>query len=476
MRPHIKAATFILALGLVALAIHAEDAGGGFGPGRPPLTPVHWWENWGALKDEDQRIDVFDPLKYVPLDDCAKNGFFSLGAEYRERYESWDNFAFGNGPVHDDDGYLLTRFMLYGDLRLQKHIRIFAELKSDWETGRRGPERIYDVDQLDVSSLFVELGCDLDSTGKTIDFRLGRQEMRYGSGRFIEIQDSTNNRQSFDAAKMMLNLGKWQIDAFYSRPVENHTGVFDNHSSKGYSLSGIYAVTHSVPVLKGATLDAYMLRTDVDDALYFKGIHDEHRNTLGVRLSGAFHNFNYDVEQDYQFGEYGNGGIQAWASSNEIGYTFAKTPTTPHPFLRLDAHSGDQGPGHKDLGTFDNPFAAGEYFSEPAPIGPRNMMDIRPAVDWHLRKNLTLTTANIFYWRESLNDGTYFMPGIPMAPPEPHGHRDVGSETIANLQWNFQAHGTFNTSYSHFVGGEFFRHEPSGRNFDYVAAWVTFRF
>ncbi len=460
---------------LILLApARAEDAGGGFGPGRPPTNcPIHWWDDFGFLKDKEQQTDLFDPVKFIPLDDSNQR-YFSVGLEYRERYESWSNSAFGQGPSHDPNGYELSRVLLRGDLRLKPHFRIYTELKSVYESGREGAIRPFDQDAVDVLAAFVEAGTDLGD-GKSIDFRIGRQELHYGSGRLIEIVDSLNNRQSFDAAKMMLNLGKWQVDTFYSRPVNNEIGAFDDKSSKHYSLAGIYAVCRNLPLLTGAGLDAYVLRNDVDNALFFKGIEDEHRTTIGSRLYGSFKSFSYDVEPDLQVGQYDGNTIRAWASSNDIGYTFAKAPAAPKLDLHFDAFSGDRGHDEKSLGTFNSLFPNGEYYSEPSPIGKQNMVDLRPAVEWHPHKDITLTTANIWYWRQSIHDGTYFYNGSPMVPPI-NKDRFIGSETVVNLEWRAQKHVSINTAYSHFIVGDFLRNSPHGKNFDFLAAWMTFRF
>src|SRR5687768_2745388 len=52
-------------------------------------------------------------------------------------------------------------------------------------------------------------------------------------------------------------------------------------------------------------------------------------------------------------------------------------------------------------------FRRGSYFNEASLIGPQNLMDLQPGVEFALTKSLKLTTSCDFIWRESLDDGVY---------------------------------------------------------------------
>ncbi|HLX64467.1 MAG TPA: alginate export family protein [Planctomycetota bacterium] len=462
--------TFLFAFALSGIC---EDAGGGFGPGPQPLTPVHWWENWGYLKDPSQRGDLFDPVKFIPFD-CANDSYMSVGLEFRARYESWSNEAFLNGPPNDHDGFYLQRTMLRTDYRFHKHFRIYTELINAEQFGRKGPERTLEEDRLEFINAFVEAGCDIDET-KSIDFRIGRQEMRYGSGRLIDIRDVVNNRQTFDGAKMMLKLDNWQVDGFYTHLVAQQPGVFDDTGNSKFALAGLYATTSKLPLLKGAGLDLYLLRDDNDNGLFFQGIKHEHRESAGARLFGSFHNFSYDCEGTYQFGKFGEDHISAWSSSNDIGYTFAKIQTQPKFFLRADAFSGDHNLADHSLGTFNALFPNSPYFCQDSPIGKQNMVDLHPGVEFHPHSKVTLSAGNIWYWRESVHDGTYYFNNIPMFAPISQA-RYIGDEQVVQVQWRALKHATVEAAFSRFHAGEFIRANPHGKDFDFVASWVTFRF
>ena len=66
--------------------------------------------------------------------------------------------------------------------------------------------------------------------------------MLYGSGRLIDVREGVNLRRSFDAARLLLRLGDWSVDGFWSKPVLNRPGVFDDIPYPNLSLWGVYAV------------------------------------------------------------------------------------------------------------------------------------------------------------------------------------------------------------------------------------------
>ena len=96
-------------------------------------------EDWGFLRDKKLRIDLWDPIKYVPLRKTDKNWFLTFGGEARETWEQIGNDNWGQSPIMN--GYLNERYMLYADLHYGPHVRTFFELKSginSWVLGALG--------------------------------------------------------------------------------------------------------------------------------------------------------------------------------------------------------------------------------------------------------------------------------------------------------------------------------------------------
>lgn len=113
-------------------------------------------DDFTYLRDPSCRNDFWDPVKYISLN-AQGDWYVSFGGEIRERYERFHNPLWGQQP-QSPGGYLLQRYLLFGDLHLSESVRIFSELMSDWETARvGGPRPQIDQDQLDFSQFFIDL-------------------------------------------------------------------------------------------------------------------------------------------------------------------------------------------------------------------------------------------------------------------------------------------------------------------------------
>ena len=112
--------------------------------------------------------------------------------------EALRNAAFGSGP-QDADGYVLQRYLVHADLHAGRRVRFFTELQSGVETARTGGPRPTDEDRLELNQAFAEM-C-VGSGPRVFTFRVGRQEVAFGSGRSISRSEGRNVRRSFDALR-----------------------------------------------------------------------------------------------------------------------------------------------------------------------------------------------------------------------------------------------------------------------------------
>jgi hypothetical protein len=131
----------------------------------------------------------------------------------------------------------------------------------------------------------------------------------------------------------------------------------------------------------------------------------------------------YNWEPAYQWGNFGSGSIRAWSVSTETGFTFDRLRFQPRPLLRANVYSGDGNAAGQNLGTFNPLFPRGAYFTPKALpfLGPQNLVDLHPVLQFHLKPNVTGAFAWNWYWRESTHDGIYaFGSGILI---DPAGHQ-----------------------------------------------------
>jgi hypothetical protein len=207
-------------------------------------------ENYFRLKDSV--VNFYNRIKYIPLSQSG-SVYLSFGGEVRQEldyyvHEDWGASGLGR------DVFLLQRYHLHADLHLGNRIRLFGQLRSGLEDGRKNGPRPIDEDQLNVQNLFVDV-IAYQEMDRTITLRLGRQEVQYGSGRLIDVRNGPNLRLYFDGAKVAYASSGLKLDAFVlAEPIVN-TGIFDNKSTRKANLWGIYS-TYTIP--KSSSFDFFI--------------------------------------------------------------------------------------------------------------------------------------------------------------------------------------------------------------------------
>jgi hypothetical protein len=437
---------------------------------RPSFQTLRYNEDWSFLHDPSQRTDWFDAVKFIPLD--GTNIYASFGGEARLKYERYDEPVFNQQPA-DNGGFLLQRYLLHADVQLGPHFRAFGQLQTSLEDYRSGGSRPTDRDDFDVHQAFFDAATTwLD--GNEVTLRAGRQEMAYGSQRLISVRESPNNRLAFDAVRVLTQFGEWDVDVWLGQPVEIDPGMFDDQRIDEATFWGGY-LTGPMAFIPGLRADFYYLGLSRDNARFARGTADETRHSLGTRLFGKHGALDWNFEFVGQLGSFGDDDILAWTAASDTGWTFADVPARPRVFLRADIASGDD--GGSNLGTFNPLFPRGAYFNEAGLIGPQNLMDLQPGVEFTLTKSLKLTASCDFVWRESLDDGVYGVALNLQVPPGASRDRYVGTFPSATLAWQAGRHLNLTLNYVAYLFGDFVKESlPNQRNGNYVSVVATFRF
>jgi hypothetical protein len=441
----------------------------------PAYKLLRYEEDYSYLKDPSRRTDFWDSIKYMPQ--CGREDWYlSLGGELRERYEFYHEQDAGQVPPDArNNGYMLQRYLLHGDLHLGPYFRFFGQFMTGLEDGRiGGPRPDIDRDAFDAHQAFADFVLPLAGEKDTLTARLGRQELEYGSGRLIDVRDGPNLRLSFDAARLLLHRGDWQVDGWWGRPVRDRRGVFDDDPDPTRSFWGVYAV-HPLPLLPKGNVDLYYLGFENKNAVYVQGPGYELRHTLGTRLWGRPLPWEYNLEYDWQFGRFVPGSIEAWSAAHAVRYNFSDRPLKPRLGLRFDVASGDNNPATANLQTFNPLFPSGIYFNLLNPVGPLNIIDLHPTIDLYAGKKLTMSFDWDFFWRESLGDGVYRISGTPLRTGV-GGARYVGNCPAVTVVWNPTRHLSVLTSYIHFFPGPYFQANPPDKDTDYFTVWLDYKF
>ncbi len=463
-----------IALGgvLGAIGLIAGDGEAACPSSRAPYLTLRYEEDYSFLRDPSCKTDLWDGLKYVPLD-RRDDVYLSTGVDARVKYEYFRNFLWGQGP-QDADGYVLQRYLVHGDLHVTPYARAFLQLQSALEEGRKGGPRATDEDKLDLNQAFLDGVAPLGD-GRSLTLRIGRQELSYGSQRLVSVRESPNVRQTFDALRLIFAVPGWRLDGFVSRPVDVHTGSFDDRPNGPRSFWGVYAVT-GLPILPDGHTDLYYLGLSNDRARFDQGLASEVRQTVGTRLWGRPAQWDYNVELIYQWGTFGRGDIRAWGAASDTGYTLRTLPWRPRLAVRADINSGDRNPRDRNLQTFNALFPRGSYFGEIAILGPANLFDVHPYVDLHPTDRVTVTVDADSFRRQSNRDGIYSPSGAVLRTGQRSRATHVGEQVALQAEWRVDAHCSIVANYTHFFAGRFIRETGPGKDMDYTTAWLQYRF
>jgi hypothetical protein len=458
----------------------------------PPYHILREEEDWSFLRNPARRRDWLDPIKYIPFGADGKS-YLTLGGDIREMYELFHNEAWGLAPVVNND-WLLQRYMFHADVHVGSRVRGFVRTNSGVINGRvGGPRQIIDNDRFDFNAAWVDLNLHVNEQERPdLTLRVGRQEMYYGSGRLVSVREGINIRNAFDGLRLIARKGSWRVDTFATKPVITLPGVFDDRYDRAQSFWGTFA-TGSLPPRVPFKLDAYYLGLRRKEALSALGIAPETRHTLGGRIwkSGIpfapGEGWDYDVESAYQFGKYGagtgfsqaafgRGNVRAWTFSTATGYTWDRVALKPRIGLNTGVASGDNDPANPDIQTFFTPFPNGYYFGAIQQNGPLNIQGFRPNVSVFLPNRMMVAADTFFFWRQSLNDALYGIPGFPLRPLGPSRARYIGTQSDVELSWPVTQHVLINAIYAQFLVGRYLEESPPGSNLRYFHLMLAYQF
>jgi hypothetical protein len=416
-------------------------------PGNPPLAnrphldPFPAEQDWSFLADPADRTDALDRLKYLHWGEDAQH-YASFGLEYRTEYEYFDNWMFGAGQ-QDHNGYVMIRVMPHVDLHFGSDLRFFTELKFDYIAGRNGgPRPGVDEDPGDFHQGFLEVGTHVSREQGT-SLRVGRQEVVLGTGRLFDNNEGPNVKLSFDGVRLITQTAHIRWDNFALKPVEDNLDFFSDAPNHAQTTWGSY-LTAPLPIASRGQVDLYYLGLATASATYNRGSGNELRHTIGARLFRVPNaGLDYNWELDDQWGSFGADRIRAWSVSTETGYTLSHVRFRPRPLLRVDAYSGDGDRSGHTLGTFNPYFPRGAYFTPKTDpfLGPQNLMDLHPVLQFLARQNVTGEISWNWYWRESSQDGVYAFGSDALVNPSNGSRvRYLGDQGDMEIRWSPAKH------------------------------------
>lgn len=430
-------------------------------------TNLRYDEDWSVLSDAPR--EGWKQAKYVALTTDG-TAYLTLGGEARTRFEGFDDNLWGDPPA-PDDGYLWLRVMPHADLQAGS-ARVFVQGIAGYARGVGAGKGPADETGIDLLQGFADVRLDLGEDSR-ITLRGGRELMALGSERLVGIRYGPNIPQAFDGFRAIAEHGPLRVDAFHLRPVSIGGGDFDDWTSKTRHLDGVYA---TITPAGGIGIDAYWLSYENEGARFVGRLGRETRDTVGLRFFGERGNLGWNWEAMLQRGHFAGNRIRAWSFATETAWSFPQTPLKPRIRLRANVASGDRDPADGKLGTFNALFPKGKYFGELSPIGPRNIMDLHPSVDFDLGSGVAVELAAASFWRQTRGDGIYDIPGGLIRAAGGSSVRHIGEQVEISAGWQASATLSFAASLSAFRPGAFIRDTGPARTIRMVGAEAMLKY
>ena len=427
--------------------------------------------NFSYLDDPNHEKDFFDPLKRIHL---GNDFLLSFGGQFWYRHvretDRGLNAAGRNNSFH------LTRLRLHTDIWYQDKIRFFGEFLDARALGESFTPRGIERNHTDMLSIFMDIKLAEAMGGKAY-VRIGRQELTFGSQRLISSLDWANTRRTFQGVKTFWHTPKFNLDAFWVRPMRTQPNAFDNWQKKRdfVGLWGTYKPK------KGDEIDLYFLSL-LDNRNIFVGQGgvrgDAEIHTIGARYIGTYERFLFELEGMYQFGDFSNQDISAGAVAVGGGYKIP-LPYNPQFWLRYDYASGDDNLGTGgSRNTFNHLFPFGNYYMGWLDlVGRQNIHDFNAQFSLHPQRWLTLITQYHRYYLAEKTDFLYNAGGAGIlrdATGASGSH--VGDEIDVRFNIHVDRHQDVLVGYSKMWAGTFTKATRPGINPDLFYVQYNFRF
>jgi Alginate export len=460
-----------------ALLIGAVARAATMDPAPPSFRLLRYDEDYAYLAHKDAAADnLWESSKYIPFDALGREGpFLSFGGELRFQYiEKWDDQF---GRIQGAEGSLQQRYMLHTDLVWPKRFRIFGQLLSAWEHGRKPASLPTDANHLDAQQIFAEI--KLAPEAETNDYlRVGRQEILLAGHQLLKVREGPDVRLAFDGARLHLAHQEFDADAFATNVVQPKPGGFDD-SWTDDSVRFAGANIGWQPTVTGWTnlrADAFVFDYYNRFARYEQASGAEHRQTYGLRASGRLGPWDFDYEASVQGGTLGALNIHAWGVALFTVYRWDAEPLKPRLTFGLSSVTGDRNRSDHQLNTFNCLFARGDYFGDTSLLTGSNTLDgsllgeCSPSEKFHVGFQWDRL------WRSETTDGLYAPPLIYIRSGLVSNSRDIGNQFTLTTTFNVNRFVTIQAIGAVFVAGDFIEAGPTKEGTEGLTLRTQFKF
>jgi hypothetical protein len=376
----------------------------------------------------------------------------------------------------DDEGdaleFVRLRTRVMFDATVLEWLRALVKIQDSRSFGEEHGV-LGDLEGVDLKEGFVDIRGLFGV--ECLDFRIGRQEMKYGNQRLISTLDWHPVGRSWDGFRLMYDGDRFHTHLFITRIDERFLVGGQDESEDFLGLYGWWDVAEK------HVLDLYVLfrrNQDADDIVGEDGAGgDESLWTLGARFEGALDGFDYVAEAAFQTGDFANDDVSAFMFEAGLGYTFSDWPGKPRIGASWVYASGDDDPTDGDRETFDPLYTFGHFYlgymdfvNRQNVSSPKLSLSLVPA------EGVTVRLDGHMFWVDESEDALYALSGKPSRSGDPEADDYVGAEIDLHVKIKVDANLTVWFGYSHFFTGEFLDDTGPDDDADFLFLQLTMDF
>ena len=395
--------------------------------------------------------------------------------DHRFRLEGYSALRYDQ---NNNDRWLLNRFRANVALHPTSWLSFAAQGQDSRVFFKTNPsgQNTY-TNRTDLRLLFTDIG--KTDRGK-IALRLGRQELAYGDERVLGAANWGNVARTFDAAKLILRSGPFQLDLVSAAVVTPLANGLSHHL-QGNNIHFAYGKWNN-PIPQ-STLEPYFIwRVGKGAGDSLKGIIHQDRRVAGIRFLGKLPaHWDYTTEWIFQAGNvngpFGYESIRAFAQHTVFRHSFENVRFHPRVLGEFNSASGDRNPNDGKSGTFDQLFPTPhEKYGLADQVGWQNIQHYSGGADITPYKGLTLKMLVHDWYLAQARDGVYTAGGnLLFRDTTGNSGRHVGEELDFVAQYSFGPH-YVGTGYGHLFPGHFLEKQSRGVGLNYIYLNVGYRF
>ncbi len=442
------------------------------GPASNPLSFL----NGPAYRTTGQSTP-YDFADFAPMSklDEGLPSWIGFGLEERLRWEEMVNQSFKRG---DDDSYLLNRWRFLMQIKPTSWLRIVGQLQDARAWFQQPPLQPPNTNRFDLKLAYAEFGNPAD---QWISVRVGRQLINYNNT-IIANSEWRDQGRSYDAVVTNIHVDRMHLGIFAaSAVVPMDEGI--SHHQEGNNIYGMYGAIDNV-LLPTSTLEPFVLwrvnpSVSVEPTASYKAkTGHESEQAYGIRYKGmAFRDFDYSFEGIREGGTDGPDDIQAWGTTDGLGYRFSSMYWKPRVFSQYDYASGDKNSKDGVHGTFDTMYpTAHDRFGITDQFGWENIKAVRAGVTIEPHNRWTLTGQWLDFWLVSATDSLYNTSGGSIVRNTAGtAGTHIGQEADFYTWYEINRHVNFGFGVGHIFPGQYLMLMEKGPNFTYPYFALNFK-